>query len=102
MDSLSQSFLIAGQETVDPGLVKAATHDIHQYNNALEKLLVKYRDYVRRSIANIQRYSSANTDASTVDQKIVALSRKKDMLRAEVQPFQIFQVPFDSNRYTDS
>lgn len=84
VDSLSQSFLIAGQETVDPGLVKAATHDIHQYNNALEKLLVKYRDYVRRSIANIQRYSSANTDASTVDQKIVALSRKKDMLRAEI------------------
>ncbi|KAI0382720.1 hypothetical protein F5Y04DRAFT_42394 [Hypomontagnella monticulosa] len=83
-NTFSQSSPAASQRTVDHGLVNTATHDIFQYNNALEKLLSKYRDYVRRSIANLQQPSATKNEPSTIEQKIAALSRRKEMLRAEI------------------
>lgn len=72
------------QKTIDHNMVKAALHDINQYNNVLEKLLVKYKDYVRRSIANLQRPPETNDEVSMVKQKISALSRRKDLLKSKV------------------
>ncbi|KAI2777908.1 hypothetical protein F4815DRAFT_276850 [Daldinia loculata] len=72
------------QKTIDHNMVKAALHDINQYNNVLEKLLVKYKDYVRRSIANLQRPPETNDEVSMVKQKISALSRRKDLLKSKI------------------
>ncbi|KAI0850283.1 hypothetical protein F5Y00DRAFT_252355 [Daldinia vernicosa] len=72
------------QKTIDHNAVKAALHDMNQYNNVLEKLLVKYKDYVRRSIANLQRPSETNDEVSIVKQKISALSLRKDLLKSKI------------------
>ncbi|KAI1479563.1 hypothetical protein F4774DRAFT_120037 [Daldinia eschscholtzii] len=72
------------QKTIDEHIVKAALHDINQYNNVLEKLLVKYKDYVHRSTANLQRPPEATDEASMVKQKISALSRRKDLLKSKI------------------
>ncbi|KAI8966284.1 hypothetical protein F5Y11DRAFT_188856 [Daldinia sp. FL1419] len=71
-------------KTIDHNMVKAALHDINQYNNILEKLLVKYKDYVHRSIANLQRPPETNDEATMVKQKISALSRRKDLLKSKI------------------
>ncbi|KAI1213576.1 uncharacterized protein F4807DRAFT_270728 [Annulohypoxylon truncatum] len=81
----SQIQPIPGQKTTDQKLVKAATHDIVQYNNVLEKLLVKYRDYVRSSISGIQRYPETDNGTSAVEQKIVNLSSRRDLLKKEIR-----------------
>ncbi|KAI1144269.1 hypothetical protein F5Y05DRAFT_407669 [Hypoxylon sp. FL0543] len=80
----SQVDHLLSRKTIDHNMVKAAIHDIVQYNNVLEKLTVKYKDYVRRSIASIQRSPETDTGASAVDQKISALSLRRDMLKKEI------------------
>ncbi|KAI1659441.1 hypothetical protein F4813DRAFT_352997 [Daldinia decipiens] len=72
------------QKTIDHNMVKAALHDINQYNNVLEKLLVKYKDYVRRSIVNLQQPPETNDEVSMVKQKIFALSHRKDLLKSKI------------------
>ncbi|KAI1469248.1 uncharacterized protein F4812DRAFT_323535 [Daldinia caldariorum] len=72
------------QKVVDHDMIKAALHDVHQYNNVLEKLLVKYKDYVHRSIANLQRPLESSDEASIVKQKILILSRRKDLLKSKI------------------
>ncbi|KAI0138609.1 hypothetical protein F4776DRAFT_654352 [Hypoxylon sp. NC0597] len=73
------------QKTIDHNTVKAAVHDIIQYNNDLEKLLVKYKDYVRRSIATIQQSPETETRTSAVEQKISALSLRRNTLKNEIR-----------------
>lgn len=73
------------QIITDGDSIKTAIHDLHQYNNILEKLLVKYKDYARRSIATMQRPMGLNDEASTIEQKLNALSLKKDKLRKEIR-----------------
>ncbi|KAI0835659.1 hypothetical protein F5Y06DRAFT_289052 [Hypoxylon sp. FL0890] len=72
------------QKTIDHNTVKAAIHDIVQYNNVLERLMVKYNDYVRRSIATIQRPLETENGASVVDQKIAALALRRNELKKEI------------------
>ncbi|KAI1452476.1 hypothetical protein F4805DRAFT_470844 [Annulohypoxylon moriforme] len=76
---------IPGQKTTDHNLIKAATHDIVQYNNLLEKLLVKYRDYVRSSISSIQRHPETDNGASVLEKKIAQLSSRRDSLKNEIR-----------------
>ncbi|KAI0122531.1 hypothetical protein F4814DRAFT_438545 [Daldinia grandis] len=78
------SEMLFGQKTIDHPMMKAALYDINQYNNVLEKLLVKYKDYVRRSIANLQRPPEINDEASAVKQKVSSLSRRKDLLNSKI------------------
>ncbi|OTA60705.1 hypothetical protein K449DRAFT_74781 [Hypoxylon sp. EC38] len=80
----SQMLPTPSQRTIDDNTVKAAIHDIIQYNNILEKLLVKYRDYVRRSVATIQQSPETETRTSAVEQKISELSLRKKMLKNEI------------------
>ncbi|KAI1762220.1 hypothetical protein GGR53DRAFT_426013 [Hypoxylon sp. FL1150] len=69
---------------IDPDMIKAAIHDLHQYNNTLEKLLAKYKDYVRRSIATVQR-PTGNDESSTIEQKLKVLLLKKEKLRKQIR-----------------
>lgn len=80
----SQTQPIPGQKTTNQNLIKDATHDIIQYNSVLEKLLAKYRDYVRSSVASAQRHPETDGGASVVEQKIAQLSARKDSLKKEV------------------
>ncbi|KAI0882050.1 uncharacterized protein GGS22DRAFT_191781 [Annulohypoxylon maeteangense] len=75
---------IPGQKTTDHNLVKAATKDMVQYNDVLEKLLVKYRDYVRSSISGLQTYAKTDNGASVFEQKIAQLSSRRDSLKKEI------------------
>lgn len=80
----SQTQPIPGQKTTNQNLIKDATHDIIQYNSVLEKLLAKYRDYVRSSVASAQRHPETDGGASVVEQKIAQLSARKDSLKKEI------------------
>ncbi|KAL7626482.1 hypothetical protein AAE478_003254 [Parahypoxylon ruwenzoriense] len=76
------------QKTVDHSLVKAASHDILQYNNILEKILVKYKDYVRRSIVNMKSFPETSKQTSVAEQKITALTLRKELLKKEINSLQ--------------
>ncbi|KAI1413054.1 hypothetical protein F5Y13DRAFT_189855 [Hypoxylon sp. FL1857] len=80
----SQVHPLLSQKTIGHNTVQAAIHDIIQYNNVLEKLLVKYKDYVRRSIATIQRPPETDSRSSAIDQKISALSLRRNKLKKEI------------------
>lgn len=80
----SQTQPIPGQKTTNQNLIRDATHDIIQYNSVLEKLLAKYRDYVRSSVASAQRHPETDGGASVVEQKIAKLSARKDSLKKEI------------------
>ncbi|XXG96854.1 peptidyl-prolyl cis-trans isomerase Pin1 [Hypoxylon texense] len=82
---LSQDASMLGQKMIDHGSAKAAIHDLHQYNNTLESLLVKYKDHARRSITTIQRSTDLNDEPSAIEKKLNALSLKKDRLRREIR-----------------
>ncbi len=75
---------LTGQKATDNDLIKAAIHDLLQYNSVLEKLLMKYNDYVRRSIANMKRSSEPSDKTSMVGQKVAELSLRKAHLQKEV------------------
>ncbi|KAI1384802.1 uncharacterized protein F4822DRAFT_433342 [Hypoxylon trugodes] len=83
-ESHDEASMLLSQKTTDPKLVKAATQDIIQYNDVLEKLVSKYKDYVHRSAVNAQPSAARNGEASVVEQKIAALSRRKEQLKAEI------------------
>ncbi|OTB01411.1 hypothetical protein M426DRAFT_25715 [Hypoxylon sp. CI-4A] len=83
--SLLDNMPTLNQKTVDHDTVTAATHDLIQYNDVLEKLIAKYKDYVRRSLASMQQSAEAGQEASPVQQKIAALSRRKEQLKAETR-----------------
>ncbi|KAI2470377.1 hypothetical protein F4781DRAFT_178227 [Annulohypoxylon bovei var. microspora] len=85
----SQIQPIPGQKITDQSLIKASIHDIVQYNNVLEKLLVKYRDYVRCNIGGMQRSPETDDGASVVEQKIAQLSLRRDSLKKEIQSLEI-------------
>ncbi|KAI1370140.1 hypothetical protein F4677DRAFT_458092 [Hypoxylon crocopeplum] len=80
--------MLTSQKTTDSNMVRAAVHDIIQYNDVLEKLLVKYKDYVHRSIFNMRPSSEATDEISMTEQKIAALSLKKDLLKKQIHVLQ--------------
>ncbi|KAI1092370.1 hypothetical protein F5B19DRAFT_492418 [Rostrohypoxylon terebratum] len=80
----SQIQPIPGQKTISQGMIRDATHDIVQYNSVLEKLLAKYRDYVRSSVASAQRHPETDGGASILEQKIAKLSARRDSLKKEI------------------
>ncbi|KAI5855074.1 hypothetical protein GGS23DRAFT_445942 [Durotheca rogersii] len=78
----------AGQKGIDPSAVKTASHDILQYNDALEKLLSKYKECIRRSIVNIRSFPKAHRVASVTEQKIAALALRRDLVEKEIHALQ--------------
>ncbi|KAI1781334.1 hypothetical protein F4818DRAFT_436528 [Hypoxylon cercidicola] len=81
----SQATPMLGQKIIDHNLTREAVHDLHQYNNVLEKLLVKYKDFARRSLTTMQQSTDLKDEPSPIEQKLNALSLKKNTLRDEMR-----------------
>ncbi|KAI1099933.1 hypothetical protein F4804DRAFT_64965 [Jackrogersella minutella] len=84
MNIFSQIQPIHSQKTADHDLIKTSIQDIHQYNNILEKLVVKHKESVRRSVASTQRSHETDGGVSVVEQNIARLSSKRDSLKQEI------------------
>ncbi|KAI0181171.1 hypothetical protein GGR52DRAFT_21611 [Hypoxylon sp. FL1284] len=81
----SQTTPASGQKMADHNMTQAAVHDLHQYNDILEKILARYKDYAGRSISTMQQATSLNAKSSIIEEKMKALSLKKDSLRKEIR-----------------
>lgn len=85
MSLLPQATPMSGQKIIDHNVAKAAIHDLHQYNNTLENLLVKYKEYARRSITTMQRSTDLNDEPSAIEKRLNTLSLRKDLLRKDIR-----------------